>query len=289
MRLILLLLGSLVGCSGDPAPPSVASPIVGTPLARPVDGIVHAAGSGAMVPLGRALAAAWAARGGSPRLVVEASIGSAGGVRAAADGAVDVGLVSRALNDEERGLGLEEVPLGRDVILLAANPEAAFDRISSDDLCALYRGAHRLLADGGHAVLLLRDRGESANGVLDRAIPCMAGAREAALADGNLRVLYHDAAMVEAIASTPRALGVSNLGSLVASHAPLRTLALDGRRPSLEAVADGSWPLQRPLALVARRDRVERLRPLLAFIASDEGRAITRAAGYLPPTGTRAP
>lgn len=283
MRWLPVLTLALTACSGDPPPPSTARAAA---MMEPAPGVIRIAGSGALSPLLRSFAAEWSRRrGASPRIVVEESLGSGGGVLAAADGAVDLGMISRALTVDERRLGLREFEVALDVVVIAANPEVPVSGLSSPELRALLTGESRRFADGSPATVLLRDRGESANGALDRAVPGLAEVREGAYARGRMRVIYHDSAMVEALAATSGAIGVTSLGVLGGGRSSLKVLALDDRIASVQALADGSWPATRRLALVMRSDRVERVQPLLDLIASEEGAALTRAAGYLPLTG----
>ncbi len=256
---------------------------------------IHLAGTGAMGPLAGRLAQTFVRRGrslgrGGPQIVVEESIGSGGGIRAAVDGAVDLGMVSRPLEDGERALGLIEVKVARDAVILAAHSEVLAAGVSSDELRQLYGGQRHTFADGSPAVLLLRDRKESANAALERIVPGLSGLREASYGEHRLRVLYHDGAMAGALAATPGALGVFSLGALLAHGLPLRVLALDGHLPTMNTLSDGSWQATRDLSFVLRRDRLDRARGFLAFVASKAGREVTAACGYLPlPRAPEAP
>jgi phosphate transport system substrate-binding protein len=157
------------------------------------------------------------------------------------------------------------------------------DSITTGELVALYAGERRTFADGTPAVMLLRDRGESANLALEQMVPGLTAARETAYRKRLLRVLYHDSAMAEALAATPGAIGVFPLGAVTTYRLPLKILALDGIRPSPAAVRQGRWRASRPLFLVVRTDRMERAAPFLSFVISPEGRRITEDSGYLPP------
>ena len=276
---IALLL--VAGCSGD-APPATAP---ARAVLAPEPGVLRLAGSGAFLPLARALGEAWQKTSAADlRVVVEDSIGSGGGVRAVVDGAADIGLVSRPLNVGESRLDLVVIPVAIDAVLIAANPDIPVAGVTTPELVSLYGGETRRFSDGSPAAVLLRDRGESANLALDL-LPGMPAARERSYAvAGRLGfpVLYHDDAMIAAVALTPGALGVSSLGLLHASRIPLKILALDGRLPSVEALANHAWPLTRTLSFVMRKDRAERARPFLHFAFSDDARRITREHDYLP-------
>jgi len=177
-----------------------------------------------MAPLALALGRA---HRGPLRVVVEESLGSGGGARAAADGAVDLGMISRELSPDERRLGLLEVLVARDAVVVVAAPGVPVVGLTREELRGLYAGSRRSYPDGTAASVLLRERGESANAALLRAVP---GLSLWPPLPGR-RVLYHEAAMIEALASTPGAIGVGSLGGL-AGHPQLRALALDGRTAS---------------------------------------------------------
>ena len=232
-----------------------------------------------MVPLSVDLARRYRERGSAgPRIVVEESVGSGGGIRATCDGVVDLGMVSRPLTDKELGLGLVVVPVARDAVVVAVSSRVPVAGLTAGALRALYAGERRAFPDGTPASVLLRDRGESANAVLERAVPGL----HATGATHGRRILYSEEAMVEALVSTPGGLGVCSLGVLVARRSPLRALALDGRAPSAASLADGSWPATRPLMFVARPDRLARGRGFLDFVRSEEGQRIVRENGLEP-------
>lgn len=270
---------ALGACAGDPPPPPPSPP---QPVREHDPRLVRVGGTGAMAPVAAALAAAWADAGRTPRVVVTESIGSGGGIRAAADGVLDLGMISRPLSNDEQRLGLHVVPAGRDAVVIAANVQVPYDGLASEDLIALYGGTRRSFIDGTPAVLLLRDRDESANLAMDRMLPVLGELRERAYRAGSFRVLYHDDAMGEALASTRGAMGVFALSAVVAWRLPLKVMAIDGVRPSVETIADGSWRATRELAFVARPDRRGHVRPFLEFVASPTGREVLIRTACLP-------
>ena len=137
----------------------------------------------------------------------------------------------------------------------------------------LYRGELRGL------ILLLRDETESANAALESTLPGLTDERRSSAASGRFRVLDHDDAMALALATTPRAIGVS---SLAAVRPPLRALRLDGLAPSNDSLARGTWRAVRTLGVVFRPERRDRVAPFLALASSERGRALIRSLGYLP-------
>ena len=275
--LLCSLLG-LLNCAGDKGPPAPARAVLHS--ADP--SALHVGGTGALTPLMMRLAKPWSSRAGALPLVVEDSIGSGGGVRAAADGLLDLGLLSRPLSEEERRLGLVVIPLGRDAVGVMVHSSVKVDGISSAELLALYQGRQRTFADGTPATPLLRDRSESANAAIEQVVPGLKATRQLAYQDRRLRVLYHDRAMAEAIAATPGAFGVFPLGALLAFELPFKPLAIDGVAPSVTSLESGAWRASRQLLLVTRPDRLPRVTPFLDFLRSEEGTQLARKFGYLP-------
>ncbi len=267
MRRTLALLLLFAACAGDPPPPP---PSTATAVLAPRPEVL-AAGTGAMTPLAMALAREVSA-GTGLRVRVEPSIGSGGGIAAARDGAVDLGLVARPLRPEEAA-GLERIDLARDAVVLAAAADFPLEDLSSEDLHRLYRGELRGLT------VLLRDEAESANAALESVHPGLADERRRAAATGRFRVLDHDDAMALALATTPRSVGVF---SLAAVRPPLRPLRIDGLTPSAESIARGSWRAVRTLGVVFRPERRDRVMPFLALATSERGRAMIRSLGYVP-------
>jgi phosphate transport system substrate-binding protein len=275
----MLPLALLTGCAGDPPPPT---PAQANDVLAPTPDALLVMGSGAATPLLQALARAYATGHPSLPLRVEPSVGSAGGIAAATDGAVDLGLVGRPLGPTE-AVGLDFLTLAVDAVVLAAAADVARDGLSREEVRRLYAGDRAL-----GLTLLLRDPAETANAALEGAYPELRALREAGAAAARFRVLDHDDAMAHALLTTPRGVGVFSFGAIQTWGLPLRPLALEGVHPGVPALASKRWPAVRPLGVVYRSERRARVSPFLAFVASPEGRAVTRAAGYLPlPEGAQ--
>ena len=278
VRRLLLVAFVALGCAGDPAPPSSSAP----QLIAPDPEVVHLLGTGAMTPLSRQLVAAWPKAPGSLRFVVEPSVGSGGGARAAAEGAVDLGMIARPLTPSENALGLLAIPVAIDAVVVAANRDVPLDGLERSKLVDLVAGRTAAFPDGSIATVLLRDREESANQTLEHEIPGLEAAREEAYRAHRLRVLYHDDAMGEALAATPGSIGVFSLGAITIAELPLKVLSIDTVRPSLTTITNGEWKAVRTLSFVVRKDRLDRVRAFLDFVASSAGQRLIKRSGYQP-------
>ena len=278
------MLGTLVlaACAcGSVDPPD--SPVRRAPAFVPREpGVIRLGGTGAMTPLAYRLAARWREQERRPVIEVEAAVGTGGGIYAAADGAVDLGMTSRDLEPAEAALGLLRVAVAEDAVVIAAHSRVAIDGLTSDELIDLYAGERDRFADGSPAILLLRDAKESANGALEAVVPALRAAREAGYRSRRWRVLYHDDAMGEALAATEGGLGVFSLGAIAGQRLPLKVLALDGVTPSMASLAQGRWKARRQLAFVFRPERRDYVADFLAFVDSGAGQEVIASASYLP-------
>lgn len=242
------------------------------------------AGSGSNVGIVRRLAEAY--RRAHPDVTIEVppSIGSTGGIRAAASGAIAVGLISRPLRPPEAGLGLTVVPFARTPVVIAAHPGVIDDGLTLDDLVAIYRGERTRWRDGREIIVLTREPGDSSIEVLERAVP---GFKEAYADSHRLKrwtVLATDQEMTRVLAKTPYALGLSDAGAMATEQLAIKALAVNGVPPSAESVAGSRYPLVKELAFAFRGDRVPAAaRAFMDFVGSPDGRTLLRRYGYLPP------
>jgi phosphate transport system substrate-binding protein len=241
------------------------------------------AGSGSNLPITRLLAEAF--RRARPEITIEvpASIGSTGGIRAAAEGAVALGVISRPLRDQEKGLGLAVLPYARTAVVIGAHPTVAEDGITSDDLVEIYKGTKTRWKDGREIVVLTREPGDSSIEVLEGAIPGFKAAYAESHRAKRWTVVFTDQEMNRLMARTPSAIGLSDVGAITAERLPLKTLKVNGVLPSPENVLSGRYPLVKTLAFVYRQDRLPAgATAFLDFVRSRQGGQILKANGYLP-------
>ena len=177
--------------------------------------------------------------------------GSARGLADARTGLADIGMVSRALHEEEHDLTPYLVALdGLAIIVHRDNPVAA---LSSEQIRRIYRGQVRDWAQVGGApgtiVVVSKAQGRS---TLEIFLQHFGLAAEQIRADV---VIGDNQQGIKTVAGAPGAIGYVSIGaadSAIAEGTPLRMVALDGVQPSVQGVADGSYPVLRELNLVTR-------------------------------------
>lgn len=241
------------------------------------------AGSGSNLPVTRALATEYAA-GGIEAPVVHTSIGSAGGIRALRDGAIDIALISRSLKPEERAAGLVAVPYARAPVMFAVHGSVPDRELSGAQVLAIYGGEQVSWSDGTRVVVLQRERGDSSHSAVGKLLPAFEEINEQAYQQRRWRVLYNDAAMDDALASTEGGIGLVGSGTLP-QDLPIRGLDYEGVTPSVASVRDGSYPFYKDLSFVTRGEPTGAVARLIRFALSPEGGAVIEAHGCVPLGG----
>jgi phosphate transport system substrate-binding protein len=244
--------------------------------------VLHLAGSGSNLPISRALAEAFQVRRPDLHVVVFASIGSTGGIQAAYDDVIDLGLVSRPLRPREAALGLHVTPYARVPVVVAVNLGVPDESIDADDLIDMYAGRRAAWSDGTPIVVLQRERGDSSHQAVAAVVPEFATVNEEAYREARWRVVDSDQAMQEALSITPGAVGLFDLGAIVLQRLPVRPLRIAGIAASEASVQSGRYPFSKDLAFVSVDQPGAAAAEFLRFVDGEDGRRLMRASGYIP-------
>jgi phosphate transport system substrate-binding protein len=241
------------------------------------------AGTGAALAITRHLAAAFTDAHRDIRVEVPGSVGSTGGIRAVYDGAVDLGVTSRPLTEDERALGLVAVPFVLSPLIIGAHPGVPDGDVSSAALVEIYRGTRTRWSDGHEIVVLNRELGDANVALIALHVPGFGEAFMEAARARRWTVFYTHHDMIRALAMTPFSIGTTDGCSVAVERLPIKTLALDGVAPTAEQMRARRYPLVRHLALVHLADRLSpEARAYLRFVRSPEGRDAIRRTGCVP-------
>jgi len=204
--------------------------------------------------------------------------GSSAGIEAAASGTAEIGLSSRHLSPEETGL--RETLLARDGIAVIVNGENPGEELTSAQVAGLCSGEVSRWSEVGGADLETACVGrESGSGTRE-------GFESALNLEGSENLsqeLTSTGAVIEAVRGNPQAVGYASL-AFVEGQRGIRALRVDGASCTEESVRDGSYPIQRPFALITREagSLSPEARAFLDFALSPEAAEWVRAAGAVP-------
>lgn len=241
------------------------------------------AGSGTNLPIIRILVKEFEKRHPGVQIDVPASIGSTSGIRAVADDAIAIGLVSRPLKDKEKGLGLDVVTYARTPLIIGVHPSVSEGNISYAEIIAIYRGKKRTWQNGNEIIVLTREPGDSTIEVMDREVPGFRKVYDDSQQTKRWTTLLKDLDMNQTLAKTANAIGFSDLGALTVERHRIKPLEINGVAPTLRNVQQGKYPLTKPLMFAYHKGKLPpEAKEFLDFVRSKEGAKIMRSNGYLP-------
>ncbi|MDX1997547.1 MAG: phosphate ABC transporter substrate-binding protein [Thermoanaerobaculia bacterium] len=224
-------------------------------------------------------------------IVVDTQGGSSGGITALADGRADVAMASRPLTDGDRTkypkVDFRPVEIGVDALAVVVAKdvwEGGVRALSAEQLRSIYDGTFKNWQElGGPDRRIAFFNKEPGRGTWEVFVHWLYGDAKKAPHVAHLEVGSNEEARTK-VASTPG--GISQLSAAWADGRRVFPLAIrlpDGRQvtPTKEHLADGSYPLARPLLLITNGPPSATAKALLDYLLGPAGQELVRAAGYL--------
>ena len=229
--------------------------------------------------LGEAANALEAKLGGG-EIDIPESIGSGGGVRAAAAGEIDLGRVARQLTESEEKLGLSFKPFAKCPVVFVVHPSVTrVDNLTSAEIVGIYSGKitdwSQLGGETGKIYAVGREPGDSSLIVLNKQL---AGFKD--IVNPTAKIIYNTPEAVKTIMKHRRTIGYIPMSMAVGTD--MRILKVDGIYPSAENVSNGTYQFVVPFALVYREDISGFAKRFVDFLDSEEGKRIVRSYGVVP-------
>lgn len=237
-------------------------------------------GSSTVAPVLGDIARAFEAIDGNVRIEVQTG-GSTRGILDVRDGLAQLGMVSRAPLAAEADLG--SFTLAHDgvaIVVHADNPVLALERRQVVDIfTGRVRDWSEVGPGSGTITVVSKAEGRSTLDVF---------AEHLGITYRDIRadmVIGDNLQGIQAVTGNRLAIGYVAIGTAeyeAASGTPVRMIALDGYRPSSAAVAEGTYPLRRPLNLVYAGTPGEGASRLLQFMGSAEAAEIIQRHYFVP-------
>lgn len=219
------------------------------------------------------------ARQSMHRVVVPPSSGHAGAVRDVSEGVSPLGRVGRPLSESEAAKGLTYLPLGRDAITVVAGASVTVRGISTDQLLSIFSGKITDWSELGGKRAPIRAIGKENSDAIRRQLSL----RYANMHYGDsVKIVHLDTYLIELLDRYPTSISIMNRSALSACKTKVVMLALDGVEPSVENVANGTYPLVMEYGLVYKSTGLSpAAKAFIEFIRSSEGASLLRSYGVL--------
>jgi len=217
------------------------------------------------------------------KVTVLPSMGTSGAVKAVPKGALDIGLSSRPLTEEESKLGVIAVEYARTPLVFAVSTKTQVRAVTLDQIADIYSGKMASWPDGSQIRPVLRQTGDDNTRQIRHMSPAIDKALSAADQRPGMPFATTDQEAADKTESIPGALGVTTLGLINSENRPLRALTLNGVEPTVSNAASGKYPHVKRLFLITRSDPSVVVKRFIAFMQSPVGRKILIRAGNSIP------
>lgn len=267
----VLALGIFAGCAKDEAP----APDTGSE-AR-LSGTVSVVGSTSVAPHAQKIADAFMAQNPDVKVDVQ-GVGSTAGVKAANEGAADIGMASRNLKTAEKEWGLDEHVIAYDGIAVVVNPENGVGQMEVEDATKIFKGEitnwKELGGTDEEILVVSREAGSGTRGAFEELMELQeknAEGKKVSAVRADALIAEGNGAVKANVASKSYSIGYISLSYIDESVKPV-TIA--GAEPTVENILGGSYKVSRPFLMLSKGELSDVAQAYLDFVFSAEGQEI---------------
>jgi phosphate transport system substrate-binding protein len=244
--------------------------------------LVRVGGTGSASPLMQELGVVYRSQHPQDEVrVVLPPPSSGGGVRMLAAGKLDLALTGRPLKPEEQAQVGQVFKYASTPLVIAGRGGARKAGFTRGEIADLYAGRLTRWDDASAMRLVMRSPYESDSLQLRSLSPAVDEAMRMAFERPGMAYAENDLDAVELLAKTPGSVGTSTLGLLRLVSNSLQIYPFDGVMPTVQALAEGRYPLSKSIFVVAGRQPGEATRRFIEFLHTPQAREVLRRADYL--------
>ncbi len=251
-----------------------------TSISQATDQKLVLTGSSTIAPLAAELGKRFEKLNPGVRVDVQSG-GSSRGVNDVRSGLADIGMVSRALKDDEKDLKSFTIALdGVGIILHSSNPVKT---LTDQQIIDIYTGKisswRGVGGKDGRITVVNKAGGRS---TLELFLHYFK------LKDSEIKahvVIGDNQQGIKTVAGNPGAVGYVSIGAAefeAGNGTPIRLLSIAGVAASVENVRNGSFPLARPLNLITKTEPVGLAKKFIEFSRSKEVNDLVQAQYFVP-------
>lgn len=207
--------------------------------------------------------------------------GSSRGISDARQGLAQIGMSSRGPKPEEQDLKWHAI--ARDGIAIIVHRDNPVKELSTEQIVAIYTGKQKQwqAVGGGNAPITVVNKAEGRS-----TLELFLHHFKFKAAEVKPDVVIGDNQQgIKTVAGNPNAIGYVSIGSAEyeASHGvPIKMLPLNGVVPTTKSLADGSFPLSRPLNLVTKNAPIGLAKEFIDFAQSAQADALIEKQYFVP-------
>ncbi len=255
------------------------------PSASHAGEVIKIGGMGSGLGVMKILGDAFEKKYGGTEVQVLPSLGSTGGIRAVAKGAIDVGVSARPLKDDEKRYWLSIQEYAKSPLAVVTKKDINISGLSMENLVKIYDGRMLSWPDGRRIRPVLRPEEDIDTMIIRKMSPEMNRALTVAMSREGMLTAVTDQDTAKAIEKTPGSLGFATLAQVVTEKLPFNILRLNGVYPTTRALSDGSYKPYKALFIVTGSNPPARVKNFMEFVGSPDGIRILESSGYVVTFG----
>lgn len=264
----VLMLTFIAGCGGN-KPAEQSTPQTSTPVK------VTVAGSTSVQPFSEILAEKFMSQ--NPNIKIEVQGGGSGaGIKAAQDGAAEIGSSSRDLKPEEKPT-LKEFVIAKDGIAIVVHPSNTIADLKLDDVKKIFAGQVTNYKQVGgpdqEISLITREEGSGTRGALEELVM----GKDNPISPKAI-VQNSTGAVRTAVASDPKAIGFVSAASV---NQEVKAVKVDGVDPSTANIGNGTYKISRPFLYLTKAEPTGAVKTYIDFVLSKEGQDLLEKEGLV--------
>jgi len=236
-------------------------------------------GSSTMCPLIAAISERFRTVQPAVRIDVQCG-GSDRGIKDLREGNAEIGMVSRALKADEKGL--VGFPVARDGVSIIVNKSNPLLSLSNEQIVGIFSGKivnwRRLSGKDGPIIVILREAQKPVTEIFEKQFD-LKGLLQGKVVPGDNPVT------IAAVAADTATIGYVSSGEAertAASGAAIRLVAVGGVIPTERNIITGNYPLTRPLTLVTGELPVGAMKDFINFCLSSKVVDLIERFGFVP-------
>lgn len=242
-------------------------------------------GTGGAIGAMKELAEAFQKKHPSVRIVFVPNLGTRGGIKAVAEGAIDIGISGRALTAAELSQGLKQIEYARSPFVFVTSRNGAGINLTPDMVMKIYRGEIKTWPDGTRIRIILRPDGDGDTIMLKAISSRVKDAVGTAQSREGMITAITDQDSADHVEKIKGSFGTSTLTQIISEKREVTMLPFNGVMPGVETAVKGAYPFSKPFVMITGPNCPPVARGFAGFVGSPEGRAILTKTGNLVPKG----
>jgi phosphate transport system substrate-binding protein len=191
-----------------------------------------------------------------------------------------VAVSGRELNAGEKEAGANQAEYAKSPFVFVTNKKNV-SKLTIKEIVQIYDGSKTAWPDKKRIRLVLRPKQDTSSIILRGISPEIRDAVPKAYKRPGMIVAITDQESAETLRETPDSFGTLTLDQIISENLSLNVLSLDDVKPTVKALANGSYRIYKPYYIVTTDKTSELARKFISHIFTAEGIRILKKNGYL--------